>query len=168
MELFNLGGLLLLEIKKKVKSEFEPDILVFCCNWCSYAGADLAGVSRFQYPPNIRIIRLMCSSRVEPTFVLRAFNNGIDGVLIIGCHMGDCHYMKGFEYTQVRMDHLKNLIKHIGIEADRFELHSISASEGKQFSELIIDFTKTIIEFGESKFPKKPGIIELEYNCKKK
>ena len=110
----------------------------------------------------------MCSSRVEPTFVLRAFNNGIDGVLIIGCHMGDCHYMKGFEYTQVRMDHLKNLIKYIGIEADRFQLHSISASEGKQFSELINDFTKTIIEFGELKIPKKPGIFELEYNCKMK
>ena len=168
MKWFDLGRLILIKIKKKVKSEFEPDILVFCCNWCSYAGADLAGVSRFQYPPNIRIIRLMCSSRVEPTFVLRAFNNGIDGVLIIGCHMGDCHYMKGFEYTQVRMDHLKNLIKYIGIEADRFKLHSISASEGKQFSELIIDFTKTIIEFGESKIPKKPGIIELENNFKKK
>jgi F420-non-reducing hydrogenase iron-sulfur subunit len=120
----------LLKTKKKVKSEFEPNILVFCCNWCSYAGADLAGVSRFQYPPNIRIIRVMCSSRVDPTFVLRAFNNGIDGVLIIGCHMGDCHYMKGFEYTQERMNHLKNLIKYIGIEADRFQLHSISASEG--------------------------------------
>ena len=110
----------------------------------------------------------MCSSRVEPTFVLRAFNNGIDGVLIIGCHMGDCHYMKGFEYTQIRMSHLKNLIKYIGIEADRFQLHSISASEGKQFSELIRDFTKTIIEFGELKIPKKSGIFELENICKNK
>ncbi|MFX0048388.1 MAG: hydrogenase iron-sulfur subunit [Candidatus Hermodarchaeota archaeon] len=155
-------------MKKKVKSEFEPSILVFCCNWCSYAGADLAGVSRFQYPPNIRIVRVMCSSRVEPTFVLRAFSNGIDGVLIIGCHMGDCHYMKGFEYTQIRMRHLKNLIKCIGIEADRFQLHSISASEGKQFSELIKDFTSTIIGFGELKIPKKPGIIELEYNFRNK
>ena len=154
----------MLKIKKKVNKEFEPNILVFCCNWCSYAGADLAGVSRFQYPPNIRIIRVMCSSRVEPAFVLRAFNNGIDGVLIIGCHKGDCHYMKGFEYTEVRMYHLKKLIKYIGIEANRFQLHSISASEGKQFSELIKDFTKTIIELGELKIPKKSGLIELEYN----
>ena len=159
---------MLLKIKKKASDEFEPNILVFCCNWCSYAGADLAGVSRFQYPPNIRIIRVMCSSRVGPTFVLRAFNNGIDGLLVIGCHMGDCHYMKGFEYTQVRMRHLKNLIKYIGIEDGRFRLHSISASEGKQFSELIKDFTNKITELGELKIPKKSGIIELEYNYREK
>ncbi|MFX1350211.1 MAG: hydrogenase iron-sulfur subunit [Promethearchaeota archaeon] len=157
----------MIKTKKRRFNEFEPKILVFCCNWCSYAGADLAGVSRFQYPPNIRIIRVMCSSRVEPIFVLRAFNNGIDGVLIIGCHMGDCHYMKGFEYTQNRMDHMKRLIKCIGIEAERFQLHSISASEGKQFSELIKDFTETISELGELKIPKKSGIIELEYNYEK-
>jgi len=158
---------IIVNIKEKRNNEFDPNILVFCCNWCSYAGADLAGVSRFQYPPNIRIIRVMCSSRVEPIFVLRAFDNGIDGVLIIGCHMGDCHYIKGFEYTQVRMEHLKRLIKYIGIEVDRFELHSISASEGKQFSELIQDFTRKIIELGELKIPKKSGIIELEYKYKK-
>ena len=162
-----MGGFFLLIIKKKVKNGFEPNILVFCCNWCSYAGADLAGVSRFQYPPNIRIIRVMCSSRVDPTFILRAFNNGIDGVLIIGCHMGDCHYMTGFEYAQIRMNHLKKLIKYLGIEADRFELHSISASEGRQFSELIKNFTETIKEFGELRIPKKPGIFEFEYNFKK-
>ncbi|MFX1366770.1 MAG: hydrogenase iron-sulfur subunit [Promethearchaeota archaeon] len=158
---------MLLETKKASQFEYEPNILVFCCNWCSYAGADLAGVSRFQYPPNIRIIRVMCSSRVEPTFVLRAFNNGIDGVLVIGCHMGDCHYIKGFKYTQNRMDHLKKIIKYIGIEEERFELHSISASEGKQFSELITDFTNKIIDLGELKIPKKSGIIELDYNIKK-
>ncbi|MFX1420501.1 MAG: hydrogenase iron-sulfur subunit [Promethearchaeota archaeon] len=157
----------MITIEKTRTNGFEPNLLVFCCNWCSYAGADLAGVSRFQYPPNIRIIRVMCSSRVEPIFVLRAFNNGIDGVLIIGCHIGDCHYMKGFEYTQNRMKHLKKLIKCIGIEADRFQLHSISASEGKQFSELIKDFTDKIKKLGELKIPKKSGIIELEYNCKK-
>ncbi|MFX1391754.1 MAG: hydrogenase iron-sulfur subunit [Promethearchaeota archaeon] len=147
-------------------NEFDPNILVFCCNWCSYAGADLAGVSRFQYPSNIRIIRVMCSSRVEPIFILRAFDIGIDGVLILGCHMGDCHYIKGFGYTQVRMVHLKNLIKHIGIEPDRFQLHSISASEGKKFSELIKDFTSRIIELGKIKIPKKSGIIEIEYSFK--
>ena len=156
----------MLKVKKEAKSKFEPNILVFCCNWCSYAGADLAGVSRFQYPPNIRIIRVMCSSRVEPIFVLRAFNNGIDGVLIIGCHMGDCHYMKGFEYTQTRMNHMTKLLKYIGIEPERFQVHSISASEGKQFSELIKDFTNKIREFEELKIPKKFGIIEFEHNQK--
>lgn len=146
------------EIKIK---EFEPQILAFCCNWCSYAGADLAGVSRFQYPPNIRIIRVMCSGRVEPTFVLKAFQNGIDGVLITGCHIGDCHYISGNEYTQVRMNHLANLLKKMGIEEERFRLHWISASEGKQFSELITSFTETIRQVGESKIPKKLGLIEI-------
>jgi len=146
------------EIKIK---EFEPQILVFCCNWCSYAGADLAGVSRFQYPPNIRIIRVMCSGRVEPTFVLKAFQNGIDGVLITGCHIGDCHYISGNESTLIRMGHLANLLKKIGIEEERFRLHWISAGEGKQFSELITEFTEKIKHVGESKIPKKLGLIEI-------
>ena len=148
--------------KKSHKEDYEPQILVFCCNWCSYAGADLAGVSRFQYPPNIRIVRVMCSGRVEPTFILNAFKNGIDGVLITGCHIGDCHYISGNEYAQVRMEHLKNLVKSLGIEEDRFRLHWISASEGKQFAELITDFTNAVKTLGESKIPKKLGLIELE------
>jgi len=148
--------------KKNQNESFEPQILVFCCNWCSYAGADLAGVSRFQYPPNIRIVRVMCSGRVEPTFILNAFKNGIDGVLITGCHIGDCHYISGNEYAQVRMEHLKKLLKSLGIEEDRFRLHWISASEGKQFAELITDFTDSVKKLGESKIPKKLGLIELE------
>ena len=103
----------------------------------------------------------MCSSRVEPIFVLRAFNIGIDGVLIIGCHKDDCHYMTGFKYTSKRMEYLKNLIKKIGIKDGRFRLFSISASEGKQFSDLIIEFTNTIKKLGESKISKKIGKIEL-------
>jgi len=148
--------------KKNQNESFEPQILVFCCNWCSYAGADLAGVSRFQYPPNIRIVRVMCSGRVEPTFILNAFKNGIDGVLITGCHIGDCHYISGNEYAQVRMEHLKKLLKSLGIEEDRFRLHWISASEGKQFAELITDFTDSVKKLGESKIPKKLGLIELD------
>ena len=148
--------------KIKEYEEFEPQILVFCCNWCSYAGADLAGVSRFQYPPNIRIIRVMCSGRVEPAFIIRAFKNGIDGVLITGCHIGDCHYISGNEYTQVRMEKLEQLLNNMGIEEGRFRLHWISASEGKQFSELITEFTKTIKKLGESKIPKRLGIIKLK------
>ncbi|MGQ4874433.1 MAG: hydrogenase iron-sulfur subunit [Promethearchaeia archaeon] len=140
---------------------FEPEILVFCCNWCSYAGADLAGVSRFQYPPNIRIVRVMCSGRVEPVFILRAFQRGIDGVLVTGCHIGDCHYIRGNEQALKRMEHLSNLIKRLGIEKERFKLHWISASEGKQFAELISDFTETIKKLGPSKIPKKLGLIEI-------
>ncbi len=149
-------------VVEKQKKEFEPQILVFTCNWCSYAGADLAGVSRFQYPPNIRIVRVMCSGRVEPSFVLRAFLNGIDGVLITGCHIGDCHYISGNEYTRNRMEHVQKLVAKIGIEEGRFRLHWISASEGKQFADLITDFTETVKKLGESKIPKKLGIIELQ------
>lgn len=139
----------------------DPEILVFCCNWCSYAGADLAGVSRFQYPPNIRIVRVMCSGRVEPAFILKAFENGIDGVLVTGCHIGDCHYISGNEYTRARMEHLKELLKKIGIEQERFRLHWISASEGKQFAELITEFTDNVKKVGPSKIPKKLGVIEF-------
>ncbi len=150
-----------IEGTKEQKRNFEPEILVFCCNWCSYAGADLAGVSRFQYPPNIRIIRVMCSGRVEPVFILDAFQKGIDGVLITGCHIGDCHYISGNERTQERMEHMKPLLKNIGINEKRFELHWISASEGKQFAELIRDFTEKIKQIGPSPLPKKLGKIEI-------
>ncbi len=153
---------------KTKETNWEPEILTFCCNWCSYAGADLAGVSRFQYPPNIRIVRVMCSGRVQPSFILNAFLNGIDGVLVTGCHIGDCHYISGNEQTAIRMDHLKKLIKKLGLEEERFRLHWISASEGKQFAELITDFTRKIKELGPSKIPKKPGIIEYKLNAKLK
>ncbi|MFX0059993.1 MAG: hydrogenase iron-sulfur subunit [Candidatus Hodarchaeota archaeon] len=149
------------EVRKDEK--WTPQILVFCCNWCSYAGADLAGVSRYQYPPNIRIIRVMCSSRVTSAFILRAFSVGIDGVLIIGCHPGDCHYISGFEQTKIRMTHLAHLLKMIGIKEERFGLYSISASEGKQFSELITNFTQTIKKLGASKIPKQLGILEFKF-----
>jgi len=121
------------ETKKKIKKtkDFEPDLLVFCCNWCSYAGADLAGVSRFQYPPNIRVIRVMCSGRIDPSFVLKALKDGADGVLISGCHIGDCHYISGNE--------------------NRVRLEWVSASEGKRFSELITEFTNQIKELGPLK-----------------
>jgi F420-non-reducing hydrogenase iron-sulfur subunit len=153
------------DTKSKDQKVFEPVILAFCCNWCSYAGADLAGVSRFQYPPNVRIIRVMCSGRVEPTFVLKAFRNGVDGVLITGCHIGDCHYITGNEFTERRMEHLKQLVKGIGIEEERFQLHWISASEGKQFAELIKEFTELIKKLGESKIPKKLHLSNLEGVC---
>lgn len=139
--------------KQKTEEEnFEPNILVFCCNWCSYAGADLAGVSRFQYPPNIRIIRVMCSGRVDPSFVLKALKNGADGVLVSGCHLGDCHYISGNEYTKERFEKLHSfLIKQLGIDPKRVRLEWVSASEGKRFAEVITEFTNQIKELGPFK-----------------
>jgi len=134
---------------KESKGGFEPKILAFCCNWCSYAGADLAGVSRFQYPPNIRVIRVMCSGRVDPSFVLKALKKGADGVIITGCHIGDCHYISGNEYTKERFERLHNiLIMQLGIDPDRVRLEWVSASEGKRFAEVITEFTNRIKELG--------------------
>jgi len=127
--------------------EFKPNILCFCCNWCSYAGADLAGVSRFQYPASIRIIRVMCSGRVEPAFILKSFKDNIDGVLVTGCHIGDCHYISGNEFTKERFERLTKILKFLGLE-DRFRLEWISASEGKKFAELITTFTNQIKKLG--------------------
>ncbi len=139
--------------KQKMKeNNFEPNILVFCCNWCSYAGADLAGVSRFQYPPNIRIIRVMCSGRVDPSFILKALKNGADGVLVTGCHIGDCHYITGNEYTKERFEKLHSfLIKQLGINPNRVRLEWVSASEGKRFADVITEFTNQIKELGPFK-----------------
>jgi len=129
--------------------EWTPQIVAFCCNWCSYAGADLAGVSRFQYPPNIRVIRVMCSGRVDPSFVLKALKNGADGVLVTGCHIGDCHYISGNEYTRDRFEKLHSiLIKQLGVNPKRVKLEWISASEGKRFAEVITEFTNDIKELG--------------------
>lgn len=128
--------------------EFNPQIIAFLCKWCSYTGADLAGTSRMQYKPNVRAIRVMCSGRIEPTFVLRAFRQGADGVLICGCHPGDCHYQEG-NYRCLRRYHLlKKYIQQMGIEPERLRLEWISASEGKQYAELINSFTQKITELG--------------------
>ena len=133
--------------KEKKTGEFEPRILCFCCNWCSYAGADLAGVSRFQYPSNIRIVRVMCSGRVDPAFILEAFKDGIDGVIVTGCHIGDCHYLKGNEFTRERFERFQEILKMMGLEK-RFKVVWISASEGKRFAEVITEFTDNIKKVG--------------------
>jgi F420-non-reducing hydrogenase iron-sulfur subunit len=131
--------------------QFQPTIVSFLCNWCSYTGADLAGTSRMKYAHNIRIIRVMCSGRVEPTFVLRAFREGADGVLICGCHPGDCHYHEG-NYKCLRRFHLlKKYIQQMGIHPDRLRLEWISASEGKQFAELADEMTEAMIKLGPAK-----------------
>ena len=131
-----------------MNNEFEPKILGFLCNWCSYAGADLAGVSRLQYPPNIRVLRVMCSARVNPVFILKALLGGVDGVLISGCHPGDCHYMKGNYYTRRRITAVKKLLETMGIEPDRVRLEWVSASEGIRFADTVREFTETIKKLG--------------------
>jgi F420-non-reducing hydrogenase iron-sulfur subunit len=130
---------------------YEPTIVAFLCNWCSYTGADLAGTSRMKYAPNIRIVRIMCSGRVDPTFVLSALREGADGVLICGCHPGDCHYHEG-NYKCLRRYHLlQKYLGQMGVEGGRLRLEWISASEGKQFAELADEFTEQIKELGPSK-----------------
>ncbi len=127
----------------------DPKIVVFACNWCSYAGADLAGTSRLKYPENIRIIRVMCSGMVNPAWVLRAFRQGADGVVIAGCHPGDCHYTVGNYYAKKRYVLLKELMKFVGFDQERFKLLWASASEGKLFAEEMTKFTEKIREMGK-------------------
>jgi F420-non-reducing hydrogenase iron-sulfur subunit len=132
-----------------VRHDFEPRILGFLCNWCCYAGADLAGVSRYQYPPNIRVIRVMCSGRVDPAFILRAFSNGTDGVFVGGCWLGECHYVTEGNYEALSMMHLcKKLLKLVGVNPERLRLEWVSASEGIRFAEVITDFTRKLKELG--------------------
>ena len=130
------------------KKKFEPNIIAFTCNWCSYGGADLAGISRIQHPPNVKVIRLMCSGRVDPTMVLEAFKNGADGVVISGCHIGDCHYSTGNYRTQVRYNALKSALKVIGMHEDRLQLLWASASEGQQWADFLTEMTERIRELG--------------------
>ena len=132
-------------------TEFKPRIIGFLCNWCAYAGADLAGVSRIQYPPNIRVIRVMCSGRIDPVFILEAFKNGADGVLVAGCHLpADCHYLAGNFKAQRRILLLKRLLKEFGIEPERLHLEWVSASEGDRFATVIKDMTEEIKKLGPS------------------
>jgi len=127
---------------------FEPKILGFLCNWCSYAGADLAGVSRFQYPTTLRVIRVMCSGRVDPRFVLRAFLRGVDGVMILGCHPGDCHYATGNYHAENRVKVLKQLLGLAMVNPDRLVLDWVSAGEGQRFAALVSSFTERIKALG--------------------
>lgn len=129
---------------------FEPRIVGLLCNWCSYAGADLAGVSRIQYPTNIRIIRVMCSGRVDPVIVLETLINGADGVLVTGCHPGDCHYIVGNLHAERKFRMLKKLIALTGLEQGRLRLEWVSASEGARFADLVKEFTEQIRKLGPS------------------
>ncbi len=141
-------------VKNKNKT-FEPNLLAFCCNWCSYAGADLAGLSRLKYPANVRIIRTMCSGRVDPQFVIDAFENGADGVLIAACHLGDCHYIAQNYKTFKRVNLLLKLMDSFGIEKDRLRLEFISAGEGNKFADTITEMVLKLKELGPAPLNKK-------------
>jgi len=141
--------------------EFEPKIVGFLCNWCSYAGADLAGVSRIQYPPNLRIIRVMCSGRIDPAFILEAFRSGADGVLLSGCHPGDCHYIAGNYKAQRRGILLRKLLEQFGIEPQRLRIEFVSASEGAKFAAVVKEMVEDIKKLGPS--PLKVQMEGLTY-----
>ncbi len=130
---------------------WEPKIIAFLCNWCSYAGADLAGVSRLQYPPNTRIIRVPCSSRISPLLILKSLQRGADGVLVSGCHPGDCHYLSGNYVARRKFAILNNLLEYLGIEKGRVHFAWVSAAEGKRFAELITEITEEVRALGPAK-----------------
>ena len=127
---------------------FEPKILGIACNWCTYTGADLAGTTRLHYPQNLRVVRVMCSSRINPSFIFRAFQLGADGVLVGGCHPGDCHYNTGNLYARRRLAVTRKILEFSGIEPGRFRVEWISASEGNKFAEVVTEFTEQIRNLG--------------------
>ena len=132
-------------------SSWEPKIVAFLCNWCSYAGADLAGVSRLQYGPNVRIIRVPCSGRINPLYIIRALQNGADGVLISGCHPGDCHYISGNLVARRKFALMKRLLGYVGIEPERVQFSWVSASEGKRFAALMNRVIADVKEIGPTR-----------------
>jgi len=136
--------------KKTAEKKFTPKIVVFACNWCSYAGADTAGVSRIQYSPNFRIVRTMCSGRVTPGMVLKAFKLGADGVLVSGCHLGDCHYIFGNYRAIENFERTQAIIKTLGLEEGRLRLEWVSAAEGPRFGKLIDEFVEQVTKLGPS------------------
>jgi F420-non-reducing hydrogenase iron-sulfur subunit len=130
-------------------NDYEPRIVGFLCNWCSYAGADGAGTARIKYPPNMRVVRVMCSGRVSPELVLRTFREGADGVIVLGCHIGDCHYAEGNHRTAKRMPMLRNLLGYAGIHPDRLRLDWASAAEGPTLAKIVTEFTERMRELGK-------------------
>ena len=132
-------------------SEWQPRILAFLCNWCSYAGADLAGVSRLQYPPNARIVRVPCSGRVNPAYILKALQEGVDGVLVSGCHPGDCHYLTGNYHARRKFRLLKELLDFVGVEDGRVQFSWVSAAEGAKFAQVMAEVTEKVRALGPNR-----------------
>lgn len=131
--------------------EWQPKILAILCNWCSYAGADLAGVSRIQYPPNIRVVRIPCSGRIDPLFIMKSLQTGFDGILISGCHPGDCHYLSGNYHARRKFAVIKTLLEFIGIEPERVQFSWVSAGEGERFATVVSKVTNDILKIGPAK-----------------
>lgn len=136
---------------KLADKSYKPLLIAFCCNWCSYAGADLAGTSRLSYPADVKIIRVPCSCRVNPLFILRAFQRGADGVMIAGCHPGDCHYTTGNYYARRRLTIMFSMLDYFGIEHERTRIEWVSAAEGVKFAAVMNDFSQKIYELGENR-----------------
>ena len=134
--------------KNTEQEEFEPNIIGFLCSWCSYAGADLAGTSRIQYPHNVKIIKVMCSGRVNPMYIINAFQQGADGVLVSGCHPGDCHYTHGNYLARRRIATMKKLLEFLGIEPDRVRMTWVSAAEGRKYADVVSELTEDIKKLG--------------------
>jgi coenzyme F420-reducing hydrogenase delta subunit len=132
-------------------SEFEPNIVAFLCNWCSYAGADLAGTSRIEYPPNVKAIRVMCSGRINPMFIVNALQEGADGVLIGGCHPGDCHYSQGNYYARRKFQIMRKILEYLGIDPARVRMSWVSASEGQKFADVISEVIGDVKKIGPAK-----------------
>lgn len=133
-------------------SEFEPRIIAFCCNWCAYAGADMAGTSQIDYPANVLIIRAMCSGMIHPNFITEALMGGADGVLVCGCHPGDCHYLEGNLRAEKRAEAIELLLEDFGLEPERFRLEWVSASEGKKFARVVSEMTESLRALGPSPY----------------
>jgi F420-non-reducing hydrogenase iron-sulfur subunit len=131
--------------------EFDPKIVAFLCRWCSYAGADLAGGSRFKYPPNVRIIRVPCSCRIDPKLIVKSLERGVDGVLVSGCHPGDCHYSSGNYYARRRLLMLSKLLEFLGIDPRRFQMSWVSASEGAKWAQVVAEVTEDIRQLGPAR-----------------
>jgi F420-non-reducing hydrogenase iron-sulfur subunit len=137
-----------LPVVEEKNNQWEPRIVAFLCNWCSYAGADLAGTSRLQYPPNTRTIRVPCAGRVNPLFIIRALMHGADGVLVSGCHPGDCHYLEGNYLARRRFALLKRLLEYLGIDEERVQFAWVSASEGGKFAQVVAEVTESVRTLG--------------------
>jgi F420-non-reducing hydrogenase iron-sulfur subunit len=134
--------------EEHAQADWEPTIIAFLCNWCSYAGADLAGISRIQYPPNVRVVRVPCSGRVNPLYIIKSLQHGADGVLVSGCHPGDCHYISGNYYARRRFTLLKDLLEAVGIEPGRVNFSWVSAAEGEKFSQVVTGVVETVKALG--------------------
>ena len=137
-----------MSVEAGAQAKWEPKIIAFLCNWCSYAGADLAGISRIQYPPNIRIVRVPCSGRVNPLYIIKSLQSGADGVLVSGCHPGDCHYISGNYYARRRFTLLRSLLECVGIEPGRVNFSWVSAAEGEKFSRVVTEVVETVRDLG--------------------